>query len=310
MIGGRHKADCELVAQGIANIGSAIFGGIPATGAIARTAANVKSGGRTPVAGMIHAGTLLIVMLLAAPLASAIPLAALAAVLVMVAWNMSEIRHFVALFRAPRSDVGVLLLTFALTVFADLTIAVGFGLVLASLLFMKQMADVSNIRAITSEFDNGEDDLAELKDPNAIWTRDVPPHVQVYEINGPLFFGVADRVKDILHRLEKPAAVFIVRMRRVPVIDASGVHALEELHHKCRKEGSQLLLSGVHAQPLNVLARSGLVDTLGMENVLGNIDDALSRAREILNLPPATAPVEAQAEVARERKPADLRRGA
>jgi SulP family sulfate permease len=300
MIGGRHKADCELVAQGIANIGSALFGGIPATGAIARTAANVKSGGRTPIAGMVHAATLLAVMLMAAPLASAIPLSALAAVLVMVAWNMSEIDHFLSLLRAPRSDVGVLLTTFGLTVFTDLTVAVGVGLVLASLLFMKQMADVSNIRAITAEFDNGDDDLAELKDPNAIWTRDVPPGVEVYEINGPLFFGVADRVKDILHRLKRPAAVFILRLRRVPAIDASGLHALEELHGKCRREGAILLLSGVHAQPLNVLIRSGLADVIGMVNIFGNIDDALLRARELLALPAVAPPSEAQPEVARE----------
>jgi SulP family sulfate permease len=249
---------------------------------------------------MVHAATLLIVILVAAPLASAIPLSALAAVLVMVAWNMSEIEHFLSLLRAPRSDVGVLLTTFTLTVFADLTIAVGVGLVLASLLFMKQMADVSNIRAITAEFDYGADDLAELKDPNAIWTRDVPQGVEVYEINGPLFFGVADRVKDILHRLKKPAPVFIVRMRRVPAIDASGIHALQELHIKCGRERSVLLLSGVHAQPLNVLVRCGLADVIGMENIFGNIDDALRRARELLALPAVPRPSEAEPEVARE----------
>ncbi|MEK7730888.1 MAG: SulP family inorganic anion transporter, partial [Planctomycetota bacterium] len=179
MTGGRHKADCELVALGLANVGSVLFGGIPATGAIARTAANVKSGARTPVAGIIHSLTLLLVMVLFAPWASAIPLATLAAMLMMVAWNMSEIDHFRYLLRAPKSDIAVLLTTFGLTVFTDLTIAVGVGMVLASMLFIKRMAEVSNVSAITREFSNGDDDLAEMKDPNAIARRQLPPGVEV-----------------------------------------------------------------------------------------------------------------------------------
>ena len=301
MIGGRHKADCELVAQGIANVASVLFGGIPATGAIARTAANIKSGGRTPVAGMIHAVTLLAFMLLLAPLAKAIPLATLAAVLMMVAWNMSELDRFRSILRAPRADVGVLLATFGLTVFVDLTVAVGVGMVLASLLFIKQMADVSNVSAITGEFRNGDDELGELKDPNSIARREVPPRVEVYEINGPLFFGIADRLKDVLHRIEKTPAVFILRMRKVPVMDASGIHALEEFHQKCARDGTVLLLSGVHAQPLIAFTRAGLTDRIGSQNLFGNIDDALNRAREILGLPSAPAPPAAVAEVARER---------
>jgi sulfate permease, SulP family len=306
MIGGRHKADCELVAQGTANIASVLFGGIPATGAIARTAANVKSGARTPVAGMIHAVTLLVVMLALAPLASAIPLGAMAAVLMLVAWNMSEIDHFRYILRAPRSDVLVLLTTFGLTVFTDLTIAVGVGMILAAMLFMKRMADVGNVSAITREFADGEDEFPELRDPNALARRDVPEGVEVYEINGPFFFGVADRLKDTLRMLERPPKVFILRMRKVPVIDATGLHALEEFCRKCYRQGTTLVLSGVHAQPLVAMTRVNLDRVIGVENMFGNIDDALNRAREILGLPEEPKPMFAKPEVARERNQAPV----
>jgi sulfate permease, SulP family len=302
MIGGRHKADCELVAQGIANLGSVLFGGIPATGAIARTAANVKSGGRTPVAGMVHSLTLLAIVVVAGPLAGHIPLATLAAVLILVAWNMSEVDHFRSLLRAPSSDVAVLLTTFGLTVFADLTVAVGVGLVLASFLFMKRMADVSNISAITREFENGDDELGELKDPSSISRRNLPDGVEVYEINGPFFFGVADRLQDTLRQLERPPKVFILRMRKVPAIDASGLHALEEFYEKGRRQGTVLLLAGVHAQPLVAFTKIRFNEVIGSENMFGNIDDALSRAREILGLPPGERPLVTEAEVAREQK--------
>lgn len=300
MSGGRHKADCELVAQGTANIASILFGGIPATGAIARTAANVKSGGRTPLAGMIHAVTLLLVMIGLAPLASTIPLATLAAVLIMVAWNMSELSHFRYILRAPRSDVLVLLTTFGLTVFTDLTIAVGVGMVLAAMLFMKRMADVGHVSAITSEFEDEEDEFPERRDPNAIARRDVPDGVEVYEINGPFFFGVADRLKDTLRGLERPPKVFILRMRKVPAIDATGLYALEDFHRKCRRQGTQLLLSGVHAQPIFAMTKVGLDSRIGTENLFGNIDDALNRARTMLGLPPKSPPSFATPEVARE----------
>jgi SulP family sulfate permease len=300
MTGFRHKTDCELVAQGLANIGAIFFGGMPATGAIARTAANVKSGGRTPLAGMVHALTLLLCMGLLAPLAAHIPLASLAAVLIVVAWNMSELDHFRSLLKAPRGDVAVLLTTFGLTVFADLTIAVGVGTVLAAMLFIRRMAEVSNISAVRRELANGADDLAELKDPNAVSARDVPPGVEVYEINGPFFFGIADRLQDTLRGLERPPQVFILRMRRVPAMDATGLHALEEFYEKCRRQGTILLLSGVHAQPLHVLTQHGLSETIGSENLFGNLDDALSRARQLLGMPPAERPAEAVPEVARE----------
>lgn len=285
MIGGRHKSNCELIAQGVANIGSIIFGGIPATGVIARTAANVKSGGRTPLAGMVHSVTLLILMLLLAPYASRIPLAVLAAILVMVAWNMAELDHFRSIFRAPRADMLVLLTTFGLTVLTDLTKGVGVGMVLASMLFMKRMAEVSNVGALRDELDESDPGLSELKDPNAIALRDVPPGVEVYEINGPFFFGVADRLKDTLSGLELPPKIFILRMRHVPAIDATGMHALDELHAKCRRRGTKLLLSGVHAQPMLAMTQYGLVDRVGVDNMFGNIDEALDFARTLVVAP-------------------------
>ncbi len=283
MIGGRHKSNCELVAQGVANISSIIFGGIPCSGVIARTAANVKSGGRTPLAGMVHSVTLLVLMVLLAPYASQIPLAVLAAILVMVAWNMAEIDHFKSILRAPRADMAVLLTTFGLTVLTDLTKGVGVGMILAALLFMKRMTEVTNVGAMRDELDEAGDEFADQADPNSTSARDIPAGVEVYEINGPFFFGVADRLKDTLKTLERPPRVFIFRMRRVPAIDATGMHALDELHDKCRKQGTQLVLSGVHAQPMVAMTGYGLVEKIGVENMLGNFDDALKRAREILN---------------------------
>jgi sulfate permease, SulP family len=282
MIGGRHKSNCELVAQGIANIFSIIFGGMPATGVIARTAANAKSGGRTPLAGMVHSATLLVLMILLAPYASQIPLAVLAAILVVVAWNMTELDHFKSIFRAPRSDRVVLLTTFGLTVLTDLTKGVGVGMVMAAILFMKRMVEVSNVGAIRDEIEESGSEFGDLADPNSITRRDVPTGVEVYEINGPFFFGVADRLKDTLGSLERPAKVFILRMRRVPAVDATGMHALDEFHDKCRRQGMQLLLSGVHAQPIFAMEKFGLIEKIGQQNMLGNIDDALKRAREII----------------------------
>ena len=284
MTGGRHKADCELVGLGIANIGSVFFGGIPATGAIARTTANVKSGGRTPIAGIIHAVVLMLVMLLLAPLAARIPLATLAAILLMVAWNMSEIDHFRYLLRAPRSDIIVLFTTFGLTVFTDLTIAVGVGMVLASMLFMKRMADVSGVQVISAEQndDDGGEELGIAKDPHAVVRREIPAGVEVYEINGPFFFGVADRLQDTLRGLEKPPKVFVLRMRRVPAIDATGMHALKEFYYKCRSRGTKLLLAGVHAQPLYALMNVGFDKEIGRANLFETIEAALDHARQLV----------------------------
>jgi SulP family sulfate permease len=302
MIGGRHKANMELVAQGVANIASPIFGGIPATGAIARTATNVKSGGRTPVAGIVHALTLLAIMVFLAPLALYIPLCALAAVLVVVAYNMAEVRTFVSLLRAPRSDACVLLITFGLTVIFDLTIAVEVGLVMAAFLFIKRMADVTNVSVVTRELsDQGNGEGA---DPNAISSRDVPPGVEVYEVNGPFFFGVADKVKDVLSAVMGKPRVFILRMRHVPAMDATGLYALLDLRRKCEREGGTLVLSEIHTQPFIALDHSGHYEEFGRENVTAHIDDALNRARKILGQPEvASSPDLRVPEVARDRRP-------
>ncbi|MFT3785170.1 MAG: sulfate permease [Tepidisphaeraceae bacterium] len=288
MMGTRHRSNTELIAQGTANLASVAFGGIPATGAIARTAANIKSGGRTPVAGMIHAVFVLLCMLLAAPLASHIPMAIFASVLIVVAWNMAEIDHFRGMFKAPRGDLAVLLITFGLTVLADLTIAVGVGMVLASMLFMKRMTEVTQLGVIKEELDDAPAYSPDNKDAIDIHRRAVPAGVEVFEINGPFFFGVADRLKETLKGFGKPPRVFILRMRRVPAIDASAMRALEEFYDKCKRQGTRLLLAGVHAQPLFAMTKYGLLDRVGVDNMFDDFDDALERAREVIHQQPAT----------------------
>ncbi|HEV2670004.1 MAG TPA: sulfate permease, partial [Gemmatimonadales bacterium] len=277
MIGGRHRSNMELVAQGVANIASPLFGGMPATGAIARTATNVKNGAATPVAGMVHAATLLLITLFFGRWAGLIPLATLAAILVVVAFHMSEWRTFVAEFRAPKSDVAVLLATFLLTVLVDLTVAIEVGMVLAAFLFMRRMAEVTNIKVLTHEFEDPTDDFE--TDPNAVGRRVVPEGVQVYEITGPFFFGAAEMFKDRVGRIAGKPKVLILRLRHVPVIDSTGLHALRDVVQRSRREGTLVILSDVHAQPVVALERSGTYDELGEENVHGNIDDALNRAR-------------------------------
>jgi SulP family sulfate permease len=242
-------------------------------------------------------------MLALAPLAAKIPMAVFASVLVFVAWNMSERDHFTSIFRAPRSDIAVLLTTFGLTVLSDLTVAVGVGMVLAAMLFMKRMSEVTNVAELQDELSDAGADVLERGDPNAIAVRDVPPGVEVYEINGPFFFGVADRLKDTLRGLERPPKAFILRMRRVPAIDASGLHALDEFHDKCHKQGTHLLLAGVHSQPVIALGQYGLIDKIGEQNLYGNIDDALNRAREIIGQHAQPKPATAIPEVKRERDP-------
>jgi sulfate permease, SulP family len=287
MIGTRHRSNVELVAQGTANLASVAFGGLPATGAIARTAANVKSGGRTPLSGMIHALFVLACMLLLAPYASHIPMPIFASVLIVVAWNMAEIDHFKSMFRAPRGDVAVLLITFGLTVLVDLTTAVGVGMVLASLLFMKRMTEVTTLGTIKEEIN--EDEYAiDSKDRVDASKRAMPAGVEVFEINGPFFFGVADRLKDTIRGVGKPPKVFILRMRRVPAIDASALHALEEFHAKCKRQGTRLLLAGVHAQPLFAMTKYGLDETIGVDSMFDDFDEALERAREIVLKQPPT----------------------
>jgi SulP family sulfate permease len=306
MIGGRHRSNMELVAQGVANIASPLFGGMPATGAIARTATNVKNGGRTPVAGMIHAITLLLITLFFGRWAGLIPLATLAAILVVVAFHMSEWRTFVSEFRAPKSDVAVLLTTFLLTVLVDLTVAIEVGMVLAAFLFMRRMAEVTNISVLTHEFTDPVDDFEH--DPNAVRRRVIPEGVQVYEITGPFFFGAAEMFKDRVGRIAGKPKVLIVRLRHVPAIDSTGLHALRDLVHRSQKEGMLVILSDVHAQPVVALERSGLYDELAEENIHGNIDDALNRARAHLGLPPVAAPSGATPTVARETPAGGLER--
>lgn len=302
MLGTRHRSNMELVAQGVANVASVTFGGIPATGAIARTATNIKSGAKTPVAGIVHAITLAVVLLFLAPLAKSIPLAALAGILMVVSYDMSEMRHFAAMFKAPRSDVSVMVLTFLLTVLVDLTTAVQIGLVLAAFLFMRRMSEVTNVGMITRELkdDNGE----RTPDANALSKRHVPAGVEVFEINGPFFFGAAEKFKEVTGTISKTPPVIILRMRNVPAIDATGLHVLRGMVHRCRRESTTLILSGVHAQPLFAMCKCGLYEEIGEANAFGNIDDALNRAREILGLPQEPAPVPFVPSVARE----DLRK--
>ncbi len=297
MIGGRHRSNMELVAQGVANIASPLFGGIPATGAIARTATNVKSGGRTPVAGIVHAVTLLLVMLLVGRWAALIPLATLAGILLLVAYRMSEWRVIRSELRGPRSDAAVMATTFLLTLFVDLSVAIGVGMVLATFLFMRRMAEVTNVRFVTRELaDAGED----VNDPNAVERRQVPRGVEVYEIEGPFFFGAAERFKDTLAEVSRKPRVLIIRMRDVPAIDSTAMHALRDVVHRSRKDGTLVLLSDVHAQPLVALGRSELLDELGDDAIFGNLDDALDRAREHLGLPREGRPAFATPTVARE----------
>jgi SulP family sulfate permease len=299
MIGSRHRSNMELIAQGVANIVSPMFGGMPATGAIARTATNVKNGGRTPVAGMVHALTLLLITLFFGRWAALIPLATLAAILVVVAYHMSEWRTFRSELTAPKSDVAVLLTTFALTVLVDLTVAIEVGMVLAAFLFMRRMAEVTNVSIVTRELADGADNEEE-NDPNSVRRREIPRRVEVFEINGPFFFGAAEQFKDTLGQIAKNPKVLIIRMRDVPAIDSTGLHALHELARRCKHDGTLLLLSDVHAQPMFALVRSDMLAELGQENLFGNLDHALDRARQYLGLPEVPHPAGAVPTVARE----------
>jgi SulP family sulfate permease len=274
---------------------------MPATGAIARTATNVKNGGRTPVAGMVHALTLLLITLFFGRWAGLIPLATLAAILVVVSYHMSEWRTFRGELTAPKSDVVVLLTTFALTVLVDLTVAIEVGMVLAAFLFMRRMAEVTNVSIVTRELVDAESD--DDDDPNAVRDRSVPAGVEVFEINGPFFFGAAEQFKDTISQIAKKPRVLIIRMRDVPAIDATGLHTLHELARRCRKDGTLLLLSDVHSQPMFALVRSDMLEEIGEVNLFGNIDDALNRARDHLGLSRLTRPELATPTVLREKSP-------
>ncbi len=280
MTGRRHRSNTELVAQGIANIVSPLFGGIPATGAIARTATNIKNGGQTPVAGIIHAITLLLIMLAFGHWAVLIPMPVLAAILMKVALDMAEWHLFLRLLRASRGDVLILVSTFLLTVLVDLTVAIESGVILAAFLFMHRMSEATQVGFITGSLAEEED--GEQPDPNAIQTREVPPGVEVFEIYGPLFFGAADRFRDEMRRLEQPPRVLILRLRHVPTIDATGLQALEDLWKKSQKAGTTLVLSGVQEKPWQQLEQAGLYYRIGPQHVHAGIDAALEDARELV----------------------------
>jgi SulP family sulfate permease len=278
MIGDRHDSNTELMAQGIANVGSAFFGGLPATGAIARTATNIRSGARSPVAGIIHALTLLAVILAAAPLARFIPLATLSAVLVNVALNMGEWHNFTRLTRWPRSDTAVFLATFVLTVLFDITIAVEVGMVLAAFLFIRRIAETTQIKGIDgSVYDEGP-----IGEADAKAARELPKGVIVYNLFGAFLFGTADKLETALQRGQQEPAVLILRMRQVLAIDATGLQALEEFARRFRHRGKHLLLCGPHSQPLMAMHRHGFIEWLGEENVGADMETCLSRARELM----------------------------
>ncbi len=274
MLGTKHRSNMELVAQGSANIFSGLFGGIPATGAIARTATNIKSGGQTPVAGIIHAITILIVLVSLGSYASMIPMATLAGLLVVVAYNMSEWRTFRSMLKAPKSDVVVLLATFLLTVLVDLTVAIEVGMILAAFLFMHRMATVTNVTMITNEFtdDAAADDITSIP---------LPANVQLYEINGPFFFGAAEKFSETIRQTGKYPKVLIVRMRNVPAIDATGIHVLHDLHKKLTAKGSTLILSELHSQPRHACESAGLLSRIGHVNVRETLNQALERTNEL-----------------------------
>ena len=278
VIGDHHNSNTELIGQGIANLASPLFGGIPATGAIARTMTNINNGGRTPVAGIVHAFVLLLIFLFLMPLAQYIPMACLAGVLVVVSYGMSGWRSFLAMMRNPKSDVTVLLLTFFLTIIFDLTVAIEFGLICACLLFMRRMAETTDVHAVLDEIDLNED--ADMERGN-LEHLTIPEGVEVYEINGPYFFGAGNRFEDIMARYGSRPKVRIIRMRKVPFIDSTGLHNLENMCLMSQKEGITIVLSGVNEKVDAVLRRNNFEKLLGAENICNHIDLALARAREI-----------------------------
>lgn len=280
MTGSHHKSNTELIGQGAANILSGFFGCIPATGAIARTATNVRAGGVTPLSGITHAVFLCLFILFFSFLIEIIPMAALAGVLLVVSVDMMGIKNMANLLSSPKSDVVVLLTTFILTIVIDLTAAVQVGVVLAALLFMKRMSDVTSMGKIN--FDVSEKTAKNIADPDATSNKEIPEGVEVYEINGPFFFGVADMLINTLEHIGKTPKVFILRMRNVPAIDATGEHALENFYNTCKKAGTQLVLSGVNPAPYETLKKMHFIEMIGEENITNHIDKALIRTREIL----------------------------
>ena len=272
MVNSKHNSNAELMAQGVGNIVSVMFGGIPATGAIARTAANAKNGGRTPIAGMVHAVVLLLVLLFLMPYAGLIPMPTIAAILFMVAYNMSERKKFVRVIKtAPKTDIIVMLATFTLTVVFDLVIAIEVGMILTALLFIKRMSDETSVK--------GWEYVDEDSDADSVELKVIPKNVRVYEISGPLFFGVADKILDIT--LKDYTKCLILRMRSVPAIDATAMNYLEDLEEKCYKSGVKLIMSHVNLQPMKIMKKSGFYGKVGRDNFCANIDEALKKASKV-----------------------------
>lgn len=274
MTGFRHRSNMELVAQGIANIVSPLFSGIPATGAIARTATNIKNGGRTPISGIVHAITILIIFLFCGKLAAFIPMACLSGILIVVAYHMSEMKSFAKILQSPRSDMAVLLVTFSLTVLVDLTVAIEVGIVLAAILFMKRMIDTTNVNLLT-------DDIEE-EHAKAFPDGKIPDGIEIYEINGPFFFGAAEKFKDTMHEIEKPPLILILKMQNVPIIDATGLKALEDVIIKTKKDKTTLIVCGARGYVFKNLKEADLVEKIGKENFALDIPQALMRSKEIL----------------------------
>ena len=278
VIGDHHDSNTELIGQGLANLATPLFGGIPATGAIARTMTNINNGGKTPVAGIIHAIVLVLIFLFLMPLAKYIPMACLAGVLVVVSYGMCGWRSFIALMKNPKSDVTVLLITFFLTIIFDLTIAIEVGLIIACLLFMKRMSETTDVKVIMDEIDpNDESDIKLENNEHLI----IPNGVEVYEINGPYFFGAGNRFEEIMASFGDRPKVRIIRMRKVPFVDSTGIHNLTNLCIMSQKEGIQIVLSGVNPKVHAVLARSGFYELIGEENICSHINIALEKAKEI-----------------------------
>jgi len=277
MIRSRHRSNMELVAQGAANILTPLFSGIPATGAIARTATNVKSGGRTPVAGIVHSIVLLLVMLFFGPWAALIPMPVLAAILLVVSYNMSEWHSFVKLLKSPRSDVAVMLVTFALTIIVDLTVAIQVGVILSAMLFIRRMASVSQVTPLTKDLREVEEAEAETGGAGPL-----PDGIEVFEVFGSLFFGAVDQFTETIRALKKKPKVFILETRNLLAIDASGIRALDDLYSQMSREGTRFMICGIHKQPLVALSQAGFVDRIGEDNLAGSLEEAVEVAKKFL----------------------------
>lgn len=283
MIGKKHSSNMELVAQGIANIGSAMFGGIPATGAIARTAANIKNGGKTPIAGMVHSVTLLLIMLIFMPLAKLIPMTTLAAILIVVSYNMSEWRAFKSLLKSTNSDIAILFVTFLLTVVFDLVIAIEIGMILAMFLFMKRMSESISTNCVEPFFDDASEGNSEVDEPKPD-VEYAKERIMIYEINGPLFFGAAGTFLDILNQINSSLDILIIRMRNVPFLDATAYNVLQRIDDHCRRYHIMIIFSEVNERTMQLMARNGYIDKMGADRFFGDINSALQVSRDLLGL--------------------------